>query len=257
MDTLLREPVDVLAWASDPVLRRNSSSGGFVRAMLTYLLQTGQIDAALVARTGAEDDPFQPGFTVVDDPEELRSRRYCSVYHPTDPFETVLQPGLRYAITLLPCQVERLRCLQQSGCWPQVRYVFSLLCAGMPRLEWTQSLFKKQGASTPTDVGYRGNGWPGTMVTSGIESPIPTWTDDDVIPRCLRCRRTTAESDWTCADPWGCKQKWVGLGRTLVRIYTKKALHTTGLASLFGLIHAESDGGLMGRRLFKHARRRR
>lgn len=228
--------------------------------MLAYLLRTGEIDAALVARTGPAGGPFAPGFAIVDDPTKLRSRRYCSVYYPCDPFETVLQPGLRYAITLLPCQVERLRCLQQSGCWPQVQYVFGLLCHYVPRPEWTGEVCQSLGIEHPNELVYRGNGWPGSITAEGRSSPhLVHWRGNNTglaMPRCHHCRRCCGESDWTCADPWGLKPRDVGDGKTLVRIHTEQAQNLTDEAERDGAIIVEPDGGLMKRRLVKHARRR-
>jgi len=241
---------DFLAWAVDTELRRNGSSGGFVRAMLGYLLHINAVDHALVARTGGQGLPFAPGFVLIQDPEELRSRHYCSVYYPVDHSKVWRLAGKRYGVTLLPCQAEGDR--PSNHAW-----IFELLCGGVPNPAWTRDMLNRVGANDPTDVFYRGNGWPGTFQANGQSVPWQSeWDRKNLLPECQNCHRACSENaDFTCADPWGLRPRLVGAGKTLVRSHTPGAEQLVVEAVKNGVILIEPDGGLMSRRLKAHAKR--
>jgi len=111
--------------ASDPAVRRAGASGGVLTAVLLHLLETGRIDAAVVARQGVPT-PERARAVVARTPDEIRAAA-GSVYIPVAMLDRLpqLEPGGRYAITCLPDQAAALRLLQQAGHEParRVRYV--------------------------------------------------------------------------------------------------------------------------------------
>lgn len=249
-----------LAWATDPELRRNASSGGFTRALLVWMLETNVVDGVLVARTGPREGGFRPEAVVVEDPDELTDRRTASVYYPTAPLSVQLDPRKCYAATLLPCQVERLAAMQARGVRREISYVAELLCHSMPRPEWTQFLARRlTGFDDPQNVAYRGGAWPGRVTIDGESLPyLEAWRDQVGSMRGCPCSRTATSSaaDWTVADPWNIPGPH-GDGKTLVRIHSNCGRNLFGQLLAEGRIEAEAlDEKVWQERMFKHAQRR-
>lgn len=248
-----------LAWSTDPELRRNASSGGFVRAMLRWMLETNVIDRAIIARTGPRGNGFRPECVATDDPEELADRRTASVYYPVSPLSVPRDKRLLYAATLLPCQVETLRKAQAKGLSREIGVVIELLCHHTPRPEFVQRACAQMAVRNPATVYFRGNGWPGEFTADGTSMPyLPTWGRHGatMLPRCRACTRTCGPADWTVADPWGLGGD-MGDGKTLVHAHTCKAWRLAIEAKEAGAIEIEHvDGAEWDRRMDQHAKRR-
>lgn len=61
-------------YAADEELRQKAASGGSVTALLSYLLQNGQIDGALVCRSIITNEgKLRPEFFIARNREELKS----------------------------------------------------------------------------------------------------------------------------------------------------------------------------------------
>ena len=228
--------------------------------MLTYMLVTKTVDEVLVAKTGPKEGPFAPAFVATDDLDELRDRRTTSVYYPCEPGVVPLNSQLRYAITLLPCQVEYARRLQQRGFWKQVTYVFELLCNYMPSPAWTDEVFRRLGVSCGKSVAYRGDGWPGSITVDGRSVPyLQIWSNDVKkwgSPHCKRCRRTCGESDWVVADPWDIVGD-MGAGKTLARVQTDEGRRLVAEAVEAGFLVIEHiNDAVFDQRIERHSGRR-
>lgn len=249
-----------LAWSTDAELRRNASSGGFVRGLLLYMLEAGVVDQVLIARTGPAGGGFAPGFVATDDPVELRDRRTASVYYPVDPWSVPLDPRLAYAATLLPCQVETLRALQARGELLEiVWYVIELLCHHTPTPEFTAAICGELGVENPQSVVYRGNGWPGEVEVDGRRAAQPRMWGRHAAPmlaRCRPCRRTCGAADWTVADPWGLGGD-MGDGKTLVKVHTSSGGRVMRAAVAHDYLAVQPvDPAAWPARMAAHARRR-
>jgi len=57
------------AWSTDPEIRKNGSSGGFVTGLLTYLLSNGIVDAVSVIKKGS--DTYDASMVMITDPKEI------------------------------------------------------------------------------------------------------------------------------------------------------------------------------------------
>lgn len=224
-----------LAYSTDLRLRRMASSGGFTKAFLSYLLDCGHVDQLVVARTGSESGSFQPGFILTSNKCELLHRRTNSVYYPVDPFglESQLAPEKRCAITLLPCQVEMLRALQQEGRFKSVNLVIELLCNYTPKPLWTARVLQLMGMAPELlrQLYYRGDGWPGsiTAVSNHWKVSVPlvqAWSQDVAtygLERCIHCGRVWGAADALVADPWRLGAAMEG-GKTLLRVNNDQTL---------------------------------
>ena len=102
-------------FCTDENIRRNSSSGGVLTAVLCSLLESGQIDAAIVVRQGIPE-PEKASVSIVTSSADIQAASQ-SVYAPVSTLDILnkLDAEKRYAITCLPEQSAALRYLQQHG----------------------------------------------------------------------------------------------------------------------------------------------
>lgn len=102
-------------YCTDEVIRRNSSSGGVITAVLCFLLEKGNIDAALVVTQGIPV-PEKAAVVIANSVSEIKSASQ-SVYVPVSTLDLLhkLDPAKRYAITCLPEQSAAIRHLQAKG----------------------------------------------------------------------------------------------------------------------------------------------
>lgn len=106
--------------AEDSLIRQSGQSGGLVTAILTFALEKGFIDGAIVTRMDKEN-PLRPEVIVAKNKEQLLSAtrsKYCPA--PVNiKTEEILDAGGKYAVVELPCQMFGLRKLERLK--PQLR----------------------------------------------------------------------------------------------------------------------------------------
>lgn len=241
-----------LAHAADEKVRRMASSGGFTKALLVHLLETGRVDAVVIAKSG-DGEKFAPGFIVTSDPADILRPQTNSVYYPISPREAIihLDPTKRYAATLLPCDVAWLERMKHAGNFRCVEFVIALMCNATPNAEWTAKVAAKLGKSGEVlrDVRYRGEGWPGkTVIHNGSPSePVPfpsLWADPPVsahlCEKCKNCRYDgLAGADLMVADPWHVHGRNFGDGETMVHAVTELGVEVVNEATGSGCIVTE------------------
>ena len=101
--------------AADPLVRRAGASGGVLSAVLIFLLETGKVDAVIVAKQGVPSPEEAHWFIARSKADILACAQ--SVYVPVAMLDVLpaLVPGEKYAITLVPEQSAALRVLQHAG----------------------------------------------------------------------------------------------------------------------------------------------
>ena len=112
-------------YAADPDIRRRGASGGVISRVLVHLLETKQIDGAIVVQQGIPA-PEKARVKIARTRDEILAAAE-SIYVPVAVLDILreLKPGERYAMTCLPDQSSALRVLQHNGFAPaqQVEYV--------------------------------------------------------------------------------------------------------------------------------------
>ncbi len=105
-----------IGYSAQPDVRRRGASGGVITQTLLYLLETGQVDGAVVLTMG-QPQPWLASPIIATTPEEILAASQ-SVYAPS-PVNTILEEMYafngRLAYVGLPDQVASLRILQQHG----------------------------------------------------------------------------------------------------------------------------------------------
>lgn len=131
-------------------IRAFASSGGIVSAILTELLESGQIDGALVSRITSRDDHVVAETLLATTREEILA---CggSSYIDTPVLQQVKALAgsdmRRVAVVALPCQVRALRSMMARD--PQLREKFSpvisLFCRGTVKPAFYDDFLAREG----------------------------------------------------------------------------------------------------------------
>ena len=155
-------------YAGDPDVRRAGASGGVTTAVLLYLLETGRIDAAVVAKQGISS-PEKAGYFFARTKEELLACTQ-SVYIPVSMLDALreFKPGQRYAMTCVPEQSAALRVLQQAGheAALQVDHVLGPYTGTALYPGAIRTLLRSHGVKNEdaiTSLKWRAGEWPGYL----------------------------------------------------------------------------------------------
>ena len=159
-----------IGYAADPHIRRQGASGGVITRTLIYLLESGQIDGAVVVRQGTPR-PWQAEPIIAITPDEILAASQ-SVYAPI-PVNTILERMDAFdgvlAYVGLPDQVAALRVLQAAG-HPgasKVRYVLGPYVGTNMYFAAIESYLRANGIHSVEDVAelrYREGEWPGYLM---------------------------------------------------------------------------------------------
>ena len=210
-----------LAWSTDREIRFNSSSGGSARTLLHFLLETGEVDRAIVLCPG--EDPYYPQFTSLSDPEELA--RASNSFYLHVPFEKALcllkENGAesRSVVVALPCQIQAIRKLQALHILLRGSIlIVGLFCGGSSRQEALNKFLFYKGFHHKSirEIELRGQGWPGKITIDGkvmFDRKRATFISRALynvcfsgpffLKRCRLCSDQTAElADISFGDAW-------------------------------------------------------
>ena len=196
----------VRAWASDPEVRHQGSTGGALTALAQFLLTSGRVAAILHVRASATEPTFgEP--TLSTTPEAVLAGA-GSRYGPTAPLRhvtDVLDRGEPIAFVGKPCDIAALRSWGRHD--PRVddlvRYWLTPVCGGFGPPDFTRGFLAQIGIEERdlTAFRYRGFGCPG---------PTRAETADRVEERHYLDYWGDDESQWSL--PWRCKVCPDGIG---------------------------------------------
>ncbi len=114
-----------VGYAAEPAIRKAGASGGVLTQALLHLVETGRVDAVILARQGVPE-PEKARAVIARTRDEIIAGAQ-SVYIPVSMLDILqrLEHGKRYAMTCLPEQAAALRVMQQGGhaSARQIKYV--------------------------------------------------------------------------------------------------------------------------------------
>ena len=207
----------VRAWAGEPEVRFEGSTGGVLTALGAYLLESKRVDFILQVKTSATEPSFGDpvlSFTAADVFEAAGSR-----YGPAAPLldiNEVLERKQPFAFIAKPCDISALRNYAQQDARVDelVKYWLTMVCGGYGTPRGTVEFYKRVGINPDevTALRYRGRGCPGpTRVETAREVQefhyLDYWGEDETtwtLPfRCKICPDGIGEAaDIAAADTW-------------------------------------------------------
>jgi coenzyme F420 hydrogenase subunit beta len=207
----------VRAWAGEPEVRFEGSTGGVLTALGVYLLESKRVDFILQVKTSTTEPSFGDpvlSFTGADVFEAAGSR-----YGPAAPLldiNEVLERKQPFAFIAKPCDIAALRNYAQQDARVDelVKYWLTMVCGGYGTPRGTVEFYKRVGIDPDEVIAlrYRGRGCPGpTRVETASDVQefhyIDYWGEDETtwtLPfRCKICPDGIGEAaDIAAADTW-------------------------------------------------------
>ena len=207
----------VRAWAGDPAVRFEGSTGGVLTALAGFLLASKRVDFILHVKASRREPTFGErhlSFTQADVLEAAGSR-----YGPAAPLidiDRVLARNRPFAFIGKPCDVSALRnfARQDPRVDELVKYWLTPVCGGFMPPPAMNAFLKEQGIEPDeiTAFRYRGRGCPGPTVIETLQGArefhyLDFWGEDESqwsLPfRCKICPDGIGEAaDVAAADSW-------------------------------------------------------
>jgi coenzyme F420 hydrogenase subunit beta len=238
--------------ACDPEIRQKSQSGGATTALLAYLLDSKQIDGAIVNRFCAQTKRPEVIFaTSRDELVQAAGSYYCQSSVVQALFE---HQKRRSAAVVLGCQAESLALLRHTiHGFKAPEFVLGLICAGQYSSHYIDRLIdlSRSDAGGVSCVRFRdksAGGWPGNVkvYASSGDCVLDKSHRHRLKPiyeayRCLLCfDQMNSHSDIVLGDPWGVPRDDNISGNTVLIARTSKGQHVIENAVAHGYIQATS-----------------
>lgn len=205
--------------ATEELVRSRGQSGGVTSALLLFLLETGQIDSALVT-TMREDGSLRPRPTLARTRSEIlaaQGSKYCPVAANTELRD--LKRDQRIAVVGVSCQIQGLHNLRATRhrLSQHVQFTIGLFCDRTLLYTCIDRMAKDANLSPGNVLAlqYRSkerNGWPGEVLfqlrseeKAFFPSSLRTSLKDYFTPpRCRLCfDKANIFSDISVGDSWG------------------------------------------------------
>jgi coenzyme F420-reducing hydrogenase beta subunit len=160
-------------YATDETLRRHAASGGSVSGLLVYLLESGQIDGALVCDTVIREGKARAQFRIARSREEImraQGSKYSAVYFAQDALPLIRAFDGKLAVVALPCDARILYNTRQKhpDLDAKIALVIALFCGHNSEPELTDLTVAKlnDGHGELTDYVYRSGHWRGQLTAT-------------------------------------------------------------------------------------------
>lgn len=158
------------SYAADPAMRRKAASGGSVTALLTYLLERGEIDAAVVLKTVVTEGKAGAKFVLARTPEEIREcqgSKYESVRFTHEVFPLIRDFQGRVGLVALPCDARIVADYRRRnrGFDEKIALVITLFCGHNSEPVLRDEVLRRMGNGRGglVDFTYRFGHWRGQI----------------------------------------------------------------------------------------------
>lgn len=255
----------VIGTSKDKQISEQGSSGGVVTSILKYLLETQQIDGALVVTKSS--DAMGGEFVIITDPNELISS--CSSKYAPVHFGRVFNKVAKeyrhkkLAIVARPCQLRALEKAEKVS--PHLQDIFtlkiSIFCAWLisrKGVEFLGSLSDVDTNDNLKSIDFRKGVWPGnvTFETDNKKVELPLGEDGHTngtyyypavapfIPKdCRHCFDVTGKvADISCGDPWNLDLHAKGkTGYTMSILRNEKAVKLFDSEEFQNYVHTDRE----------------
>lgn len=247
------------SYALDAEVRSQAASGGSTTALLAYLLETGEVDGALVVKTETIDGKVTCRFVIARTKGELMSARgskYMAVYFSRDAVPLIREFEGTLAVTALPCDATTLQRLSQKD--PQVagkvKYVFGIVCGHNSEPELTEHIVRDlgKGHGKLVDYKYRTGHWRGHLTAvyedgAEVQRPFRYFSDYRNVyffaqKKCHRCYDHFAYNcDVSVGDIWSLYLKKEPIKHTALISRSEAGDDLVRRAARDGILHLEEQ----------------
>lgn len=248
-------------YCTDQQLRKECASGGITTSLLCYMLESGEIDAAVVAYRPS-CSPLECKLKIVTTVDEIKTSK-GSVYSPTS-YQDIITDIIdsdkhKFAIVGLPCHIEGITnlCGRNKILRDKIKYKIALVCGHTPSITAYEYSLKHLGINKD-DVEMmtnRGDGWPGYMkfflkckkTLIYIYAHTYSWgmcLSSCVFtpPGCRHCVDSTGyQADISISDAWLPKFKDDKIGHNLFLIRNEAILNIINKMSAEHVIEIEKE----------------
>lgn len=211
--------------AADEAVRANAASGGSVSALLIYLLESGQIDGALVCQTVLRDGKPRPEFAIARTREEImaaQGSKYAAVYFANNALPLIQEFDGRLAVVALPCDatiLQRTRA-KNAALDAKIALVITLFCGHNSEPVLTDAMVDRlgRGRGPLTAYRWRTGHWRGSLEATFADGtqvvrPFETFSDYRNLyffaqPKCHHCfDHFGYDCDISAGDIWSPRMK--------------------------------------------------
>ena len=235
-------------------VRDTGSSGGVLTVLAASCLSAGEADG--VIHIGAAPGVPYKNKTFTSRTTEELIKRASSRYSPASPGDSLrFSPEDKKSCVFIgkPCDVAGLRKAQdmRATISENVKFAFTLFCAGTPSTRGTLDLLEAKGVDHENlkCLKFRGKGWPGDFQAiptdeqnRGITlSYMESWSFlQSYRPyRCHLCPDATGElADISCGDPWYRSNDSNDPGKSLIIVRTELGREVVRKAIGAGMLDA-------------------
>jgi coenzyme F420-reducing hydrogenase beta subunit len=176
-------------YTRDESFRAKSASGGSTTALLVHMLESKQIDGALVLKTEVVEGKVTCRFFIARTRAELMSAqgsKYMAVYFTRDALPLIRDFEGRLAVVALPCDSTMLTRLREKdpSIASKVRFIIALVCGHNSEPELTHHVTETlgRGHGKLINYSYRTGHWRGHLTAvyedgSEIQRPFRYFSD--------------------------------------------------------------------------------
>lgn len=168
-----------VGYSTDPEIRKNSSSGGIVTALLLYALENNLVDGAIVVGQKKEVPWLAEPFVAKSKKEVIDAQQSKYTIVPVNSIlKRIKSEKSKFAFVGLPCHVHGLRKAANvnTKIIEKIDFIVGIYCGLSSTLGATEFTLRKLGIKNFDDIKkleYRGGEWPGgfkvTLKNGGIK----------------------------------------------------------------------------------------
>jgi len=209
---------NIVAYSNDKNIRKNSSSGGFCKSFLTYLVESKTVNFVIMTRM--KEDSTEPESIITNDKQKIITRSNSIYeYHNQTKILNSIENDKKYAFIGLPCFVRYIKNQQiKNQKYLNIFPLISILCNQAPNPDFKKQLLKNNDINIDQvlEIDYRYGNYPGDTVVKLKDGSIKNlgtlrenWVKyNDPSFRyapncCLSCELfESAFADIVVGDPW-------------------------------------------------------
>lgn len=157
---------NIVAHSSDENIRINSSSGGFCKSFLIYLVESKAVDFVIMTRM--KEDSTEPESIITNDKNKIITRTNSIYeYHDQTKILNEASNDKKYAFIGLPCFVRYIKNQQlKNQKYTNIFPLISILCNQAPNHSFKNQLMKDNDIEPDQvcEVDYRHGNYPGSVL---------------------------------------------------------------------------------------------